>query len=310
MKKELVVEKAFAQTRLDVFLVKKNPGTPRSFFQNHIKLGHIFVNSKKARPSHKLHTNDKVEMAETFPPFEKKKVVIVAQKNVQFEAVFENEDFAIINKPSGLSVHPSQNEPSQTLANGLLEKYPQIKNVGDDPVRPGIVHRLDKETSGLLIVPLNQESFESFKEMFKDHEIQKTYLALCWGQLSQKEGEIESFIGRSKSNPLKQSTSTDGSNLSNPKKAITIFEVAKELKDTSLVELKPKTGRMHQLRVHLHSIGHPIVGDKKYATKLVKTKNSTFDRHFLHASGLSFTFKNKDYHFKSNPPNQFDQAGN
>ncbi|MEA2006821.1 MAG: RluA family pseudouridine synthase [Patescibacteria group bacterium] len=307
MEKELVVENKFEKIRLDVFLVKKNPDTPRSFFQNEIKFGHILVNSRNVRPGHKLRTDDKVEIAKAFTPFEKKEVIMTTQKNIKFKIVFENEDFVIIDKPAGISVHPSQNEPSQTLANGLLEKYPQIKNVGDDPIRPGIVHRLDKETSGLLVATLNKESFEIFKKMFKKHQIQKTYIALCWGHLKQKEGSIKSFIGRSRSNSLRQSTSANRNNLSNPKEAITFFEVVKEMKDTSLVKLKPKTGRMHQLRVHLHSIGHPIVGDKKYATKLVKTKNSTFDRHLLHAAWLSFAFKNKDYNFKSDLPKQFVQ---
>lgn len=305
MKRSYLVNQKSTKMRLDIFLAKNHSAIPRRFFQNEIKNGHVLVNSKKVFPSRKLHKNDKVEFTKNFKQHKEKKVVAIPQSNIEFKIVFESKNFLIIDKPTGLSVHPSDTESSGTLANGLLYKFPQIKNIGDDPARPGIIHRLDKDTSGLIIVPLNQKSFDYFKKLFGQHQIEKKYVAVCWGLFKQKKGTVESFIGRSKTNPIKQSTSYDASKVVNPKKAVTQYEVLEEFENMSLVELVPKTGRMHQLRVHLHSIGHPVVGDKKYHTKLIKQGNFKFKRHLLHAKELQFTFNNQKYHFYSKPPQKF-----
>lgn len=307
MDKSYLVNQKSVGMRLDVFLAKSCSDIPRRFFQNEIKNGHVIVNSKKNLPSYKLHENDKVKFTKNFKQYEKREIVAAPQSNVEFKIVFESKDFLIIDKPANLSVHPSDTENAGTLVNGLLYKFSQIKNIGDDPVRPGIVHRLDKDTSGLMIVPLNQRSFNYFKELFKQHQIEKKYVAVCWGLFKQKKGTVESFIGRSKTNPLKQSTSYNANKVVHPKKATTQYEVLEEFENMSLAKLTPKTGRMHQIRIHLLSIGHPVVGDKKYYIKSTKRENLKFKRHLLHAKELRFTFNNQKYHFYSKPPQEFTQ---
>ncbi len=191
--------------------------------------------------------------------------------------------------------------------NGLLNKFPEIEKVGEDQLRPGIVHRLDKETSGLLIVAKTQSAFEYFKTLFQDRKIQKTYLAWAWGILKNKSGEIKDYTGKSSQNPTKQAVSCNPDKLINPKAAQTFYKVIKELTDRSLVELKPKTGRKHQLRLHLHSIGHPILGDKKYFNKTIKIANQKFNRHLLHACKIEFKYlDNKAYIFEVKPPEDFE----
>lgn len=285
-------------TRIDKYLSEKNPQIPRSFFANEIKKGNILVNNKKINPSYKVKKGDEIEIN---CEYREKTLELIPQKDIPFEIIFESEDFLIINKPAGISVHPSQKEKDGTLVNGLIEKYPEIKNVGEDSLRPGIVHRLDKETAGLMIVVLNQKAFEFFKKSFKNRKIEKKYLALTWGKIKNKKGEIEGFIGKSKSNPLKQSFSQAKEKVINPKYSLSFFEVL-EYKNNgqTLVEVTPKTGRMHQIRIHLHSIGHPIVGDKKYANKLIKEENKKYKFHQLKAFYLKFRYLDgKEYEFNS-----------
>ena len=208
-----------------------------------------------------------------------------------------------MDKPPGISVHPSEKEPSGTLVNGLLSKFPEIEKVGEDLRRPGIVHRLDKETSGILIVVKNQKAFEYFKNLFQTRKIQKIYLAWVWGKLKNKTGKIEDFVGKSRKNPTKQAVSYNSEKLINPKEALTFYKILKNLADKSLLELKPKTGRKHQLRLHLHSLGHPIIGDKKYFNKNIKKNNQEFNRHLLHAYKIEFKYlDNKKYQFETKVP--------
>ena len=177
--------------------------------------------------------------------------------------IFENQDFVVIDKPAGLSVHAGVGINEKTLVDFLLEKFPEIALVGDDPeVRPGIVHRLDKETSGVMIVARNQKTFEYLKNLFKNRQIEKKYLALVHGKLKEKEGKIEGEMGRSKKDFRKQALVRGKISVRKERYSLSHFKVKKEFEKYSLLEVFPKTGRMHQIRVHLHSISHPIVGDK------------------------------------------------
>lgn len=231
------------------------------------------------------------------------------------EIIFEDENFLIINKPAGLNVHGDGKRDEYTLADWLIEKYPEIKNVGEHIVtndkergildiyfgpgepqiktiilRPGIVHRLDKDTSGVMVVAKNQETFEFFKSQFKKHEIEKTYLALVYGNFREDEGEINRPIGRSgKDFRLKSSASNAKGVL---REAITKYKILerfktsdKSLGDLSLVEVNPKTGRMHQIRVHMKFVSHPIVCDKLYAPGRPCPGN--LSRQALHAQKIS-----------------------
>lgn len=237
--------------------------------------------------------------------------------------IFQNQDFIIIDKPAGLPVHSGVGIKEKTMVDFLIEKFPEIKNVGDEPkLRPGIVHRLDKETSGVMIVARNQKTFEYFKKKFKSRKIKKKYLALVHEKLKNKQGKIEGEMGRSKrdfrkqtltcpvklSNNQKETSQKEAFNRVNIRKgrySLTFYKVVKEYKEFSLLEVFPKTGRTHQIRIHLHSIGHPVVGDKKYAFK--RYKKIDFPRMFLHASEISFISPGgKKEKFSSSLPRDFD----
>lgn len=226
-------------------------------------------------------------------------------KNI--EIVFENDNCLVINKPSGLAVHEGGNIVDPTLSDWLKEKYPSIIDVGDDKTRPGIVHRLDMQVSGLMVIAKNQESFNNLKNQFKNREIIKEYTALVHGVID-KEFDIINFpIKRSKDGykmaaipkntedllTRKQPKSRDKGNIDayfKAKEAITKFEVIKRYVNFTLLKVKIETGRTHQIRVHLFSYGHPVLGDPLYYTKKTKTKNEKFnlDRIFLFSDRLSF----------------------
>lgn len=221
--------------------------------------------------------------------------------------IFQNKDFIVVDKPAGLVVHSGVGTKEKTLVDFLAEKFPEIKNVGDDTgARPGIVHRLDKETSGVMIVARNQKAFEYLKNLFKNRKIEKRYLALVHGKLKEKEGKIEGEMGRSRRDFRKQTLAKGKVIVRKERYSLTHYKVIKELDDYSLLEVFPKTGRMHQIRVHLHSIGHPIVGDQKYTFK--KFKKMNFPRMFLHASEISFSsLDGKREKFSSPLPRDFFQ---
>ena len=300
MKKNIIYKNNLSR-RLDKYISSLFPKVSRRFFQNAIKNGEILINKNQVSNNYQLKQNDQIKIDIKKTP--QVDLEIKPEKNINFEIVFKNYDFIILDKPAGISVHPSEKEPSGTLVNGLIKKFPEIKNVGEDPIRPGIVHRLDKETSGILIVAKKQKAFEYFKDLFQTRKIKKTYLAWVWGTLKNKSGKIEDFVGKSKQNPTKQAVSCNPEKLINPKKALTYYKVLKNLEDKSLIELQPKTGRKHQLRLHLHSIGHPIIGDKKYFNKNIRDKNKAFKRHLLHAKKIEFQYSdNKLYQFETKLP--------
>jgi len=229
--------------------------------------------------------------------------------NIPLDIIYEDEDIIVLNKQAGISVHPSINEPRGTIVDALLARYPELEGVGEDPIRPGIVHRLDKDTSGLLVVAKNQKTFEFLKKQWQEGEVIKKYLALVWGHPKKEKGEIVSELTRSlkdfrkrmvvrpvrNSPPHKPFGRASAGVISNgvkPEKtikgklAITEYEVIKKFRDFSLVEVSPKTGRTHQIRVHMASLGHPIAGDKVYGKK--KETLEGLIRQFLHAYYLSF----------------------
>ncbi len=224
---------------------------------------------------------------------------------LKLEIIYQDKNLVAINKPAGLLVHPTANSNEKTLSDWLAKKYPEIKKVGDDPKnRPGIVHRLDKDTSGIIIIPRNQKYFEYLKNLFQEHKIKKTYLTLVWGEIKNKKGVIEKPIslkpGTTKRTVLKGKME---------KPAVTEYEVLRNyiLQTTdkkqkqevfSLVKVTPRTGRTHQIRVHFASIGHPVIGDslygpKKLALSLSKGIPFKLNRQFLHAKSLEFNLSEK-----------------
>ncbi len=221
--------------------------------------------------------------------------------------IFQNQDYVVVDKPAGLSVHRGISTNERTLVDFLIDKFPEIKNVGDDKInRPGIVHRLDKETSGVMIVARNQASFNYLKSLFRDRKVEKRYLALVHGKLKEKEGKIAGEMGRSRRDFKKQVLVRGKVSVRKERYSLTLYKVIKEIDNFSLLEVFPKTGRTHQIRVHLQAIGHPIVGDKKYTFK--KYKKTKFPGMYLHASEIGFLDRNKEQKkFASSLPDIFNR---
>lgn len=203
------------------------------------------------------------------------------------KTIFENKNILVIDKPAGITVHPNYHGQRHTLIDEIIKKYPQIKKVGDDALRPGIVHRLDKDTSGLMIIAKNNQAFNFLKQQFLQKEITKKYLCLVHGLVKNHKGTITKSISLSKKDRKKRSALLD----SKAKSAWTEYKVIKKFDNYTLLETYPKTGRTHQIRIHLASIGHPIVGDKQYKFKRQKNPSGS-ERQFLHAQYLKFQLLN------------------
>ncbi len=263
--------------RLDKFLTERFSQFSRSWLQKLIAQKKILVNNKPTKPKYLLKENDKIKTQVSAP----EKIKIEPDLSIKLKIVYEDKDTIVIDKPAGLVVHPSKSCKSGTLVNGLLSYYPKIKSVGEDPLRPGIVHRLDKDTSGLMVVAKNNRTFQYLKKQFKDRKIEKRYTALVVGQLQAASDVIEKSIARSKHDPEKMTTAIIG------RKAETSYRVVKRFNNYTLVEVVPKTGRMHQIRVHFKSIRHPLAGEKVYGFKRQPCLKR-LSRHFLHADYLKF----------------------
>lgn len=292
-----VISKNFFNSRLDKFLAIKFPQFSRAYIQNLIRERKATVNKRLVKPNYLLKENDIVRADITQP----KKMEPMPDSSIVLNIVYEDEDIIIINKPAGLIVHPSATRGGKTLVNALLAYFPEIKNVGEDKLRPGIVHRLDKDTSGLMVIAKNNESFNYLKNLFKNKLTEKKYLSLVKGNLSKTEGKISLKISRSKSAPTKQATSaTQG------REALTYYKVVKRFDGYDLVDASPKTGRMHQIRVHFNAIGHPVAGDKKYGRK---NQLEGLHHHFLHSYYLKFKLSNGETkEFKIDLPEDLEAA--
>ncbi len=205
---------------------------------------------------------------------------------VSISVIYEDADVLAINKPAGMLTHPDHNAKQFTAVDWLKKNYPEIKSVGDNPaLRPGIVHRLDKDTSGILIIAKNQKAFEYLKNQFQKRKIKKKYIALVQGNLKNKEGWIDFPIGKSKKDFRKKSTK--GQLKGKIREALTYYKVLEHFPEFTLLEVFPHTGRTHQIRVHLKSIGHPVACDSLYATRKFKCPFG-LNRHFLHACSVVF----------------------
>ena len=244
------------------------------------------------------------------------------------EIIEETPEYLVINKPAGLAVHAGGNLKEPTLADWLLANYKKIKDVGDDPVRPGIVHRLDKEVSGLMVIAKNQKSFDSLKNQFKDRKVQKEYTALVHGKLSRDWGEINFPIARSQEGykmaalpsgseellSRRHPKDRDHGNIDSWMKsrtALTEFTVIKRFVNHTLLKVNIKTGRTHQIRVHFFALGHPLVGDNLYSTRKtdVKNKKIALGRVFLVANHLNFhDLKGEERDFKIALPQELEKA--
>lgn len=225
------------------------------------------------------------------------------KEGFSLDILYEDDDLLVLNKPPGISVHPSLKEPHGTLVDAILAHDSAIAGVGEDLKRPGIVHRLDKDTSGVLVVAKNQATFEELKNLFQTRRVEKRYLAIVDGRVKEPRGVIDALIGRS---GLKRVVVRDGIHAIKARDAETVYIVRRRFADATLLELRPKTGRMHQLRVHLQAIHHPVLGDKLYGGKRIAIRAP---RQMLHA--LSLTFSRADgrrFTFEADPPDDFRAA--
>ena len=246
------------------------------------------------------------------PEPEKKKGQRKVCKTTLPELLFENEYFFVFNKPAGLAMHGGGGvrETEYTFADYLLQKYPFLRDVGEDETRPGIVHRLDKDTSGIVLVARANDAYDELKYLFTERMIQKQYLALVEGHLRETSGVITFSLKRSKNSlkrvPVKKKEGDEEDPL--VKDAMTEYREVVQFKESSLVSLHPKTGRMHQIRVHLKALGHPILGDQLYGTKKIHADYPHIQRQMLHASRLDFDLFGTKYLFQAHLPEDFVQA--
>jgi len=272
----LTVEKGEG-TRLDLFLKSRFSGLSRARIQKIIKEGKVLVNGRIYRAGQKLKIGDKVEVRVEEEP----SPGLLGPEPVPFEVLYEDDQVVVINKPSGLVVHPGAGVREGTLVHGLIFCYPEIAAVGS-PTRPGIVHRLDKETSGVMVVARTEQAYQFLRQQFEDRKVKKTYLALALGKFREKKGLIDLPIGRHVHHRKKISVKTR-----KPRVALTNYQVLEEFQETTFLVLQPVTGRTHQLRVHLSATGHPLVGDTRYGGGGKKQLQKS-PRLFLHAWKLSF----------------------
>lgn len=231
---------------------------------------------------------------------------------MKIEIIYSDADIIVINKPPGISVHGGETVKGPTVADFLLEKFPETGEVGDDPkLRPGIVHRLDKNTSGIMVAARNQKSFLALKELFQKRQVEKIYRAIACGKFKEREGVINLPIGRLISDPRKRAVDISGGGrrrIRGEREAVTEFKVLRQGEEFALVEIKPKTGRMHQIRVHLAAVHHPVACDAVYGGKKVCCPEGA-SRQLLHAFSLSFNYPDsRKLVFEADPPPDFTLA--
>ncbi|MFH1382586.1 MAG: RluA family pseudouridine synthase [Chloroflexota bacterium] len=281
--------------RLDKYVSDNCPGLTRTQAQKLIRDGFILVNNREAKASLKLDIGDQVTV--TIPPPEPSHLMPEA---MPLNIIYEDNDLLVIDKPAGLTVHPAPGHPGHTLANAILAHLGNLPAPGDWQ-RPGIVHRLDRDTSGLIVVAKNSAAHLNLTGQFKARTVSKTYLTLVKGRLTPEEGIIEAAIGRDTRDRKRMAVVDEGRG----REATTRYHVVKYLDDYTLLEVKPQTGRTHQIRVHLAAIGYPVVGDAVYGIK-----SPHLSRQFLHATCLGFHLPSTGEYveFKSELPEDLKQT--
>ena len=257
--------------RIDKVLTSLEPEITRSQLKNLINDGHVTVNGQAVKPKYKVQAGDKISLVKPEP-----QSLELTPENIPLDIVYEDDDVIVVNKPQGMVVHPAPGHPDHTLVNALLYHSPLSTINGT--FRPGIVHRIDKDTSGLLMVAKNDLAHQSLAEQLRNKTNKREYLALVYGQIKEDEGTIDAPLGRNPQDRKKQAVVKGG------RHAVTHFKVMKRYDNFTLVKCILETGRTHQIRVHMKYIGHPLVGDPLYGPRKVIGK----DGQFLHAALLGF----------------------
>ncbi|ENK1243465.1 RluA family pseudouridine synthase [Clostridium sporogenes] len=269
----LQVEKEFDNVRLDLYLSKTFEDKSRSYLQGIIEEGNVLVNNNKKKRNYKLKVGDNIEVNIPAP-----KLLQIEPENIDLDIVYEDKDLIVVNKPQNMVVHPAPGVYSGTLVNALLNHCKDLSGI-NGVARPGIVHRIDKDTSGVLVVAKNDKSHNNLAVQFKEHSISRVYMALVEGIIKDEEGTIEAPIGRHPVDRIKMAVVKDG------RHAVTHYKVVERFKNHTLVECRLETGRTHQIRVHMSHIMHPLVGDPVYG---YKKQRFNLKGQMLHAKLLGF----------------------
>jgi 23S rRNA pseudouridine1911/1915/1917 synthase len=277
-----VVDESHAGERLDAFLASQIEGWSRARLQRLIENEDVLVNGKVAKPSYKLREADEIEVDLVAPPTD-----VFTPENIPLAIVYEDDALVVVNKQAGLVVHPAAGTPSGTLANALAYHFQQLPGTS---VRPGIVHRLDRDTSGLLVVAKTETALENLSDQFRDRSVYKSYVALVHGRVLSNTGKIDQPLARDRSNRTRMAVVRGGRN------ALTLYRVRQTFDRFTLLDVELKTGRTHQIRVHLAWMKHPVVGDETYGGGRDNTIQDprlragirALNRHFLHAEKLGF----------------------
>lgn len=289
----LIVDKESENNRIDKYLAEVFNGKSRSYIQGLIEKENIKVNGKSIKSNYKVKENDEIliVMPEALE-------LEVEPEDIPLDILYEDNDVIVINKPQGMVVHPAPGNYTKTLVNALLYHCKDLSTI-NGVIRPGIVHRIDKDTTGVLVVAKNDESHNFLSKQLQTHSMKREYIALVEGRLKEDKGTINKPIGRNKKDRLKMGIVEDG------KRAVTHYEVLERYKNTTLIKCVLETGRTHQIRVHMASIGHPLVGDEVYGFKKQRFK---LKGQVLHAKTLGFIHpKTKEYmEFTTNLPEYYN----
>lgn len=295
-----IVEDVDAGKRLDSFLAEKNTANyTRSFIGKMIEENLVLYNGKPSKASTKIKTGDRIELFEKEP-----EPLAVKGEEIPLEIVYEDDDLMVINKPRGMVVHPAPGHTSGTLVNAVLSHAGESLSSINGVLRPGIVHRIDKDTSGLILICKNDFSHKALAKQLEEHSITRRYHAICSGRLKEDQGTVSAPIGRDEKNRKQQAI-----NYKHGKEAITHYRLLENLQNASLLECRLETGRTHQIRVHMKSIGHPLLGDPLYGSKknLYAIKGQA-----LHAMVLGFVHpRSGEYmEFSADYPEDFQKLLN
>lgn len=296
---ELIVQPKFALERLDHFLVRHQVHASRTVIQRLIKEGDIRVNERVAKPHYKIRPGDHIVCRIPAPtPLE------ILPEDIPLDVLFEDETLLVINKPPGLVMHPAPGHYTGTLVHALLSHCRDLGGIGGK-TRPGLVHRLDKDTSGVLVVAKTDRAHRALSAQFKDHSIHRLYLAVVVGRPARSHGTIDRAIGRDRWHRKRISHQTN-----RPRKAVTGYRIRERFAEAALVEVIPQTGRTHQIRVHFASLGHPVLGDPIYGGRRTLSDRVRASRQMLHAETLGFTHPDRGewMEFKSPLPEDFQSV--
>jgi len=313
---KIMVDKGQTLMRIDKFLTEKVANATRNKVQQAIDSGGVLVNGKPTKSNYRIKPNDEIKVMLTKPPRETE----VLGENIPLDIIFEDSELLVVNKPAGMVVHPAHGNWSGTLVNGLVYHFQNLPEMAGNDGRPGLVHRIDKDTSGLLVIAKTELAMTQLAAQFYHHSIERTYYALVWGEPEEDEGTITGHIGRSAKDRKVMDVYPDGSY---GKHAVTHWKVLKRLRYVSLIQCNLETGRTHQIRAHMKFLGHPLFNDAMYGGDKIRkgtqfSKYKTFvqncfemmPRQALHAKSLGFIHptSNENMFFESELPADFQSV--